>query len=44
MMSEPQLHEQITAATAYEGLLVPALLQQWVSLLVKKYTTEASNA
>lgn len=33
-MSEPQLQEQIAAATAYEELFVPALFQQWAPLVI----------
>ena len=34
-MSDPQLQEQIAAATAYEELFVPALFQQWAPLVLR---------
>jgi len=34
-MSDPQLQEQIGAATAYEELFVPALFLQWAPLVLR---------
>lgn len=34
-MNNPQLEEQIAAATAYEELFVPALFQQWTPLVTQ---------
>lgn len=35
MMSNSQLQEQITAATAYEELFVPALFRQWAPAVIR---------
>lgn len=42
-MSEPQLQEQIAAATAYEELFVPALFQQWAPLVVSAAHIHSGN-
>ena len=42
-MNEPQLQEQIAAATAYEALFVPALFQPWAPLVVNAAHIHAGN-
>lgn len=42
-MNEPQLQEQIAAATAYEELFVPALFQQWVPLVLSAADIHSGN-